>query len=926
MNLISKIKAFVFYDTYGSIATVMFLICVISGIVLAIPYNVSSPLESLSLLMIANPAAVFFRNIHYWSAQFFLIFTFLHLWEHLKLNSEMTQKHGIWFRLSISVLVVLFAMITGFILKADADSLQARRIITTLVSEFPVFGKTVSYGLFGKENNFQLIYVNHIATATIFLAIIIWEHAKTLWPTLKTFILTLAILSVFGLMLNAPLHNAVNSVVKGPWYFVGLQEILHWTSIPVIALFGILMLTGLIYMLFFIPEKNKLFAKKGLLWIFYAYMILTFIGFFFRGENWTWKWPREYSEKLAFTEPFMAGIHFSDVKFSEYSEKDIPVIGNHREACMVCHKGVTGFSKAHDPEAIGCASCHLGNPFTLNKKMAHRTMVLIPGNLIIAKQTCGTTDCHPDIVDRIGKTLMTTNSGIVSVDRFVFGETNSPDIHSDIETIGHTAADEHLRDLCANCHLGKEKTETGAVDQLSRGGGCTACHLNYSDRAKEMHNRYIAGSKNDSLLPKVHPSLDLNASNDHCFGCHSRSGRISTNYEGWHETMLEEKDVKGKDGYRVLQDKRVFEFVSDDIHHQKGIDCIDCHNSYETMGDGKVYLHEENQVKTKCEDCHLVNEPELISYDSLDAESKKIVDILKLFSDDKNMIRGANSKVSLINTYVDSGKVMMVGKISKKKFEVKPPAPICMRNKVHKSLTCSSCHTSWAPQCIGCHNQFDSRVEGLDLLSNKMVKGQWIEYVGKFFAEPPTLGVREGKEKKIEPGIPGMILTINKDSYTISSQQSNPDSANQNIIFHRLYAPTSPHTTSAKGRSCKSCHNDPLAIGYGRGTLTYTVSDKKGNWNFVPEYAPNKYDGLPEDAWIEFPFNSSGTLKSSDEYSGSTRTDFRPFTIEEQKKILTVGACLTCHEENSAVMQKSLNFEFKEYVKKISEKCVLPVY
>ncbi len=76
---------------------------------------------------------------------------------------------------------------------------------------------------------------------------------------------------------------------------------------------------------------------------------------------------------------------------------------------------------------------------------------------------------------------MTTNSGIVSVDRFVFGESLSPDIHSTIETIGHTAADEHLRDLCANCHIGKEKTETGVVDQLSRGGGCTACHLNYSN-------------------------------------------------------------------------------------------------------------------------------------------------------------------------------------------------------------------------------------------------------------------------------------------------------------------------------------------------------------------------------------------------------------------------------------------------------------
>ncbi len=189
------------------------------------------------------------------------------------------------------------------------------------------------------------------------------------------------------------------------------------------------------------------------------------------------------------------------------------------------------------------------------------------------------------------------------------------------------------------------------------------------------------------------------------------------------------------------------------------------------------------------------------------------------------MIMGEETKVALLNTYLDSGKVMMVTKNSKKTFEVKPPAQVCTRDKVHKNLTCSSCHSAWAPQCIGCHNQFDSRAEGLDLLTDKMVKGQWVEYVGKFFADPPTLGVREGKEKMIEPCIPGMILTIDKESYPVSGHPSNTDSTGRNIIFHRLFAPASPHTTSAKGRSCKSCHNDPLAIGYGRGSLTYEIKD-----------------------------------------------------------------------------------------------------
>jgi hypothetical protein len=96
------------------------------------------------------------------------------------------------------------------------------------------------------------------------------------------------------------------------------------------------------------------------------------------------------------------------------------------------------------------------------------------------------------------------------------------------------------------------------------------------------------------------------------------------------------------------------------------------------------------------------------------------------------------------------------------------------------------------------------------------------------------------------------------------------------------------------------------------------MKDGNGKWKFTPEYAANKYDGLPEDAWIGF------LLESSDEYGHSTRTNFRPFDIEEQKQILTVGTCLICHEENSAVMSNSLEEEFDKYVLKISDKCVLP--
>ena len=43
------------------------------------------------------------------------------------------------------------------------------------------------------------------------------------------------------------------------------------------------------------------------------------------------------------------------------------------------------------------------------------------------------------------------------------------------------------------------------------------------------------GALDDHADPKLHPGLDLKTTDDHCFGCHSRSGRIGASYAGWHE-------------------------------------------------------------------------------------------------------------------------------------------------------------------------------------------------------------------------------------------------------------------------------------------------------------------------------------------------------------------------------------------------------
>ncbi len=617
---------------------------------------------------------------------------------------------------------------------------------------------------------------------------------------------------------------------------------------------------------------------------------------------------------ILFTVLIVIVLGYVFLKFSDFNSnqkktgKEYSLINTKNESCIGCHTQNTGFSEYHNPNLIGCTSCHLGDPTTTDKDKSHNGMVLIPGNLSDADKTCG--KCHINELNKIKHSLMTTNSGLVAVDKFIFGEADSPDYHYDIRDIKDSPADKHLRDLCANCHLGAEKSEFGQINQLSRGGGCNACHLNYSEEAKNDLEKYL--SSNKQQLPKVHPSTDIFVTNEHCFGCHSRSSRISTNYEGWHETLLDEKDVINKEGFKVFEDKRVYSYQGEDVHHAKGLLCIDCHSSHEVMGDGKDYLHEENAVTLSCSDCHFKDKPMTIAYDELDTESSLVFLHRKYKHSDKRMLAVKKDGHPLVNTYVDENdNVFLIGKKDGKLHQINKQGEVCSRDNAHKDVSCSACHAQWTPKCIGCHNSFDKNdPNGYDLLDKKMVVGQWIEYVSEFNSGKPSMGVRiKGDERIIEPAVPGMILTIDHESFSNDKKDK--------ISFHRLYAPNSPHTTAKKSRDCKSCHNDPAAIGYGAGMLKYDTSKGYGEWFFIADYDLNPNDKLPEDAWIPF-------LKKQEAKVFSTRTDFRPFTIKEQKRILLVGACLQCHKDDSNIMKQTLEFGLDPLLLKLSKECILP--
>ncbi len=222
--------------------------------------------------------------------------------------------------------------------------------------------------------------------------------------------------------------------------------------------------------------------------------------------------------------------------------------------------------------------------------------------------------------------------------------------------------------------------------------------------------------------------------------------------------------------------------------------------------------------------------------------------------------------------------------------------------------TCSSCHTQW-----------DSRAERIDPLTRRREPGAWVEYDAPPRAGTPALGEfsREGVTR-IEPVVPGMIMTVNGPTVAVPSPL--PDTAGllarPETRFVRAYALAVPHTTTRAGRSCASCHGDPFALGYGRGRLTLARVDGGWTWRFEPEQEASPVDGLPLDAWI--PFLSDGP-------ASATRAALAPLDRSAQLRTLAVGACLRCHDP-AEPRWRDLYLRFRESLGRATARCEVPPY
>jgi hypothetical protein len=240
-----------------------------------------------------------------------------------------------------------------------------------------------------------------------------------------------------------------------------------------------------------------------------------------------------------------------------------------------------------------------------------------------------------------------------------------------------------------------------------------------------------------------------------------------------------------------------------DIHFQKGLICVDCHDQGDVMGRGPLSIHQGEAVGVRCEHCHRPKQGVKEKNLPLESKTKR-----KSFMDKQGRLHD----LPFWNQSIPAHGIQEM-----------------------RRLHCTGCHSSWGFYDYGMSLMKDDRkdlsqwsswrLQGDEsvynlfdfwgrFLSSKSESDVWFQGWGFRRWENLTLGVDEyNRIVPFRPHYQYMISFVDRDGRVILDSVI-PERGNDSGPGW-AYMPFRPHTVQKRGRSCEDCHGQSMAVGKG---------------------------------------------------------------------------------------------------------------
>ena len=181
--------------------------------------------------------------------------------------------------LTLSIPIVLLVLFSGYVLRGDSTGFSAGMIAESILLDIPLIGGSINGLLFSiSDNGMTRVYVNHIIGFGLLWGWMVWGHVKKYRISFDRNLLLSTGILLFSVFVAAPFDPDQLGVthIAGPWFFLGLQELLRYIS-PLIA--GILFPLSIVIALLLLKKKDSHHAVISFItsWLLF-YVVLTAIA------------------------------------------------------------------------------------------------------------------------------------------------------------------------------------------------------------------------------------------------------------------------------------------------------------------------------------------------------------------------------------------------------------------------------------------------------------------------------------------------------------------------------------------------------------------------------------------------------------------------------------------------------------------------
>lgn len=297
-----------------------------------------------------------------------------------------------------------------------------------------------------------------------------------------------------------------------------------------------------------------------------------------------------------------------------------------------------------------------------------------------------------------------------------------------------------------------------------------------------------------------------------------------------------------------------------DIHLERGMHCVDCHFQQDSHGNGKLYGEPRAAIEIDCQDCHgtIEKKATLVTSGPAAPAGGTRLELLRTpwgarrfeWQDGRLIQRSMLQQdvrwdVVQVRDTVEAGNPRYNDKSARAKTLLTDgrtwgnlSAPSSQMAHADARMTCYSCHTSWTPNCFGCHLEMKANKKMPMQHNEGLTTRNWTSYNFQVLRD-------DGYMLGIDGTVTGNRIAPARSSCAIlvSSQNQNREwlyyqqqTVSAEGFSGQAFSTFVPHTVRTREtRACSDCHVS--AAGDNNAWMAQLLLQGTNSTNFIGRYA-----------------------------------------------------------------------------------------